>query len=58
MRELQNRFWTNKDEMVEEIEALGYEVEYVDGERIVFVDEDEEEYTMEVHQAGNTIYLI
>lgn len=56
MKELKNKFWTSKDEMVEEIEAMGYEVADVDSEYVVFLD-DEEEYIMRVLQAGSTICL-
>lgn len=57
MRELKGKFWTSKNEMVEDIEAKGFEVADLDDEYIVFLD-DEEEYVMKVLQAGSTVCLI
>ncbi len=57
MKELKGKFWTSRDEMVEDIEAMGYEVADLEYDYIVFLDE-EDEYTMKVLQAGSTVCLI
>lgn len=57
MKELKGKFWTSRDEMVEDIEAMGYEVADLEYDYIVFLD-DEDEYTMKVLQAGSTVCLI
>lgn len=57
VKNLKGKFWTSKDEMVEEIEAMGYEIADLDDEVIVILDE-EDEYLLRVLQAGSTICLI
>lgn len=58
MTEFTNNFWTSKMDMVYDIEKEGYVVIELDDEHVVFVDEEETEYTMQVSKAGSTIWLI
>lgn len=57
MKALKNKFWLSRDEMVEEIEAMGFEVADVEDDFIVVLDE-EEEYVLRILQAGSAVVLI
>ena len=57
MKALKNKFWLSRDEMVEEIEAMGFEVTDVEDDFIVVLDE-EEEYVLRILQAGSAVVLI
>ena len=61
MKNLKGMFWTNTNEMVEEIEELGYEVLDVNDENITIGYEDEDgeemEETLELIIAGRTITI-
>lgn len=41
MERLQNRFWTNEDEMMQEVEELGFDVIGIDYEYIYVMDIDD-----------------
>lgn len=57
MENLKGLFWTNKNEMVEELEGMGYEIEDINDEYITILDEDEEEITLDLIIAGRTIAI-
>ena len=41
MKRLKNRFWTNEDEMMDEVEELGFDVIGIDYEYIYIMDIDD-----------------
>lgn len=58
MEELKNKFWTDKNEMVEELKELGYDVLELNDEYITIEDEDEEQTTLNLIIAGSTITIV
>lgn len=64
MENLKNKFWTNEDEMIEEIEELGYEVLDITYENIFLMDIDDRmsefptEICLKLLRANNTITII
>ena len=64
MERLRNKFWTNEDEMVEEIEELGYEVIDMDYEHILVMDIDDrmaefpKEISLKLLRANKTITIL
>lgn len=58
--ELCHQFWTRLDEMIEEIEELGYEVTYSNNEYISIVDpnvDKDQEYILYLGNTGSTIWV-
>ena len=58
MLNMGGRFWTRQDEMIEEVESLGYKVIEFDGDYLVVVDfQDETEHILHVGRANRTIWI-
>ena len=57
MEKLKGMFWTNKNEMLEELEGMGYEVIDENDEYIVIADEHDEEIKLDLIVARNTIAI-
>ena len=57
MEKLKGMFWTNKNEMLEELEGMGYEVIDENDEYIVIADEHDEEIKLDLIIARNTIAI-
>jgi hypothetical protein len=58
MRELKNKFWTSRDEMVTELEEEYFmDVVYVDDEMLEVVTQDEETKVFPLITANNTITI-
>lgn len=61
IEKLKGQFWTDENEMITEIEALGYDVIYVDYDYIVVVDidgrYDNKETKINIVRAGRTIAI-
>ena len=61
--DVEGKFWTRQDEMVEELESLGYEVEELDADTLAIVnlqdddEEDETEYILHVGHANRTMWI-
>ena len=55
---LEGKFWTQQNEMIEEVESLGYKVIEFDGDYLVVVDfQDETEHILHVGRANRTILI-
>lgn len=52
--ELDNQFWTRKDELVSDIESLGFIVDEIDDEYVIISHEDDEENVMQVPIGGTS----
>lgn len=62
MMNVEGKFWTRKDEMVEELEDMGYEVieiydEYVAVTDLQDKDESEGEYILYLGHANTTMWI-
>lgn len=60
MENLDGKFWTRQEEMVEEIEALDYEVISLGWERLIVIDlqeDDEIEYILYIGHANRTMWV-
>lgn len=57
LKALQGKFWTSLDEMVEEIQEQGFEVEDYNEEYVEVNFEDEDHYTIHLIVAGSTIAI-
>ena len=60
MTDVEGKFWTRKNEMVEELESLDYEVVEAGWETVVVVDlqdEDETEYVLHIGHANTTMWV-
>lgn len=60
MMNVEGKFWTRQNEMVEELEGLDYEVVSISWDTLVVVDlqdEDETEYTLHVGHANRTMWI-
>ena len=55
LEELKGRFWTVRQELIEEIEEMGFEVEEENEEYIAVTDSEDEEYEIHLINAGHTI---
>ena len=58
--DVEGKFWTRQNEMVEELESLNYEVVSLGWETLVVVDlqdEDETEYTLHIGHANRTMWI-
>lgn len=57
---LNGRFWTRMDEMLDEIEAAGYPVDYMTEEYVIIRDSEEDdadEYTLYIGSANRTMWI-
>lgn len=57
---VEGKFWTNQNEMIDELEDLGYEVVEAGWERLVVVDtydEDEPQYSLMIGHANRTMWI-
>lgn len=57
---VEGKFWTRQDEMVEELESLDYEVVEKSWESVTVVDlqdEDEAEYILHIGHANSTMWV-
>ena len=60
MMNVEGKFWTRQDEMVEELESMDYEVVELGADTLVVVDlqdEDETEYILHVGRANQTMWI-
>lgn len=60
MMNVEGKFWTRQDEMVEELESLDYEVTYTSYEYVAVTDlqdEDETEYILYLGHANTTMWI-
>lgn len=60
MMNVEGKFWTRQNEMVEELESLDYEVVELGADTLVVVDlqdEDETEYTLHIGRANGTMWI-
>lgn len=60
IEDLRGKFWTDKEEMKEELNELGYEVEELNDESVTLLVETPEEtneYVFSVITAGRTIAI-
>ena len=60
MMNVEGKFWTRQNEMVEELEELDYEVTAINYEYAAVVDtqdEDEREYILYLGYANNTMWV-
>ncbi len=60
MMNVEGKFWTRQDEMVEELESLDYEVTYISYEYVAVTDlqdEDEAEYILYLGHANTTMWV-
>ncbi len=61
MMNVEGKFWTRQNEMVEELESLGYEVAEVSGDSLVVIDlqdEEETEHTLRIGHANRTMWIV
>jgi len=61
MMDVEGKFWTRQNEMVEELESMDYEVVELGGEALVVIDirnEDEVEYTLRIGCANHTMWIM
>ncbi len=58
MMNVEGKFWTRQDEMVEELESLDYEVTYISYEYVAVTDlQDEAEYILYLGHANTTMWV-
>lgn len=60
MMDMDGKFWTRQNEMVEELESMDYEVVEAGRETVVVVDlqdEDEVEYILRIGHANTTMWV-
>ena len=57
MENIIKKFWTNLNEMVEDIEEIGLTVEDANDEYIEVTDEEDESYTLYLGHANSTIWI-
>ena len=60
MMNVEGKFWTRRNEMVEELEELDYEVTEINDEFVAVVDlqdDEEAEYVLYLGHAGRTMYV-
>lgn len=60
MMNVEGKFWTRQEEMIEELESLDYEVTEAAWDHITVVDlqdEDEPEYILRVGHANRTMWV-
>ena len=56
-RAVGREFWTRLEEMVEDIEELGYTVDEANDEYMAVTDSDDREYTLYLGHANTTIWV-
>ena len=58
MLNVEGKFWTRQDEMIEEVESLGYKVVEISDDCLVVVDlQDETEHILHVGRANETMWI-
>lgn len=60
MMDVEGKFWTRQNELVEELESMGYEVVETSADCVVVVDthdEDEPEYALHISYANRTMWV-
>ena len=60
MMDVEGKFWTRQNELVEELESMGYEVVEISADHVVVVDlydEDELEYTLHISRANRMMWI-
>lgn len=57
MFRLKGEFWTDKNEMIEDIEKIGYEILELNDEYIVVEDGEEKQWVYDIITAGSTITI-
>lgn len=57
LEELKGRFWTDKDDLIADVNEIGYEVLDINDEYMVIADDDYE-VVIYLNIAGNTITIL
>ena len=60
MEDVEGKFWTRQNEMIAELESLGYEAIEIGGTQVVVVDtydEDEPEIILDIGMANRTMWI-
>jgi len=60
MTNVDGKFWTSQNELVEELESMGYEVNEISADCVVVVDtydDDEPEYTLHISRVNRTMRI-